>query len=696
MEVAQFDFFTQPRGPNIDINLYPQAANAGIQGGNAQKTIAQSIMGGVEQGVELYNQFQNTQIKQHEIDRMPVKDRIQDAQAQNEESIAKINDLKAQVDIATQTQQIDAVKSKLQMDKVKADEETASIKKKNDFESQFSSMDPNNQKDMIFSGQFNDVFAKYPEVYKRAVGSTFGVMNDEEKQAAGASLNALRALEIENEKNRINGAYNSKAISNLDKLAEKVGRLKGIAEGMPPDKMADTIEMYPAGVKQYDPKTGMINKEANELAPSPMGGYDVFVNDKKSDKSSLIKDSDYDDFTGFQDAYFRAFGKPKDTAPQPEAQKQTSAAASSPQKVPIKNALENLGIPKATANKYADDLSGPIQDEKTAGGEASWIGRQFGFAREQPSRSLTSGAYPEQNQEVFEKTIKDSAETLTNQTLKNFKEGSPEVKESIRTWAEANGVKLTPKSLQSFYEKQTGEALDQAFKNAWEEGIEEKARANQKQGQADRIINNAYRGKPAPTASSGFEPTATPPALPAEEETSKIDVSPQTISSKIGVSSKVATGMAQVAKRVNSNPVFQDRPAYVKAIGAVESSGQNGAVSTTGVMGPMQVTKPVANQYGVDARSPEENAAAGQMYIEDLFKQFNGNKALAYAAYNSGPGVVEQAIKMAGTTNWDIVKRFMFQALKRFESVIGVPATKKIGEVYSYPERVMAYEDIFS
>ena len=90
--------------------------------------------------------------------------------------------------------------------------------------------------------------------------------------------------------------------------------------------------------------------------------------------------------------------------------------------------------------------------------------------------------------------------------------------------------------------------------------------------------------------------------------------------------------------------------ALVKAVIAVESAFEPGAVSTKGALGLMQVMPDTGARYGVAADrkrtleqkllDPEINLRIGTAYLRDLLTLFAGDLALALAAYNAG----EQAV----------------------------------------------------
>lgn len=713
--MAQFDFFSQPRGPEIDINLYPRAASAGIQAGNSQKTIAESIMGGVEQGLDLYGKYQRTQendlnlqIKENQVEQLPVQNRIEQAQAQNAESIAQINDLKAELDVKTQTLQIDAVKSKLEADKAKADEETSLVNRKSEFETQFKSLDPANQKAMIFNGQYNDVFAKYPDVYKRALGSTVTYMTPEEKDNAASSLDFIRKMEIDTQRQAVNAKFNQTLLGNFEKTAAHIasGPMRDLIKGKQLPEFLSTTQMYPTGVKQYDPKTGELNDDATDGKPI-QGQFDVFVNGKFSPYSSLVKEKDYQEFNSLQDSYSRLFGKIEPSEASKNVPGAPNAAPPAPKKgvEALTGALKKIGFDTNAEASLMKDVAPSIEDVKTQAKNASIVERAIAavepYYLNKASKSLTAGIGAADSSAPLKSIIETNTKRLASESLEKFKNGTSEEKGVIRDWAKANGVTPTYSGFRDFYEKKLTTALDNSFKDAWEEGLNEKAKETRQANAVTKIkadAENAYKDKSlaealgvrkSTEALTQPEPTISPPVEPKKE------ITPEDVTAKIGVSGKEARAHAAVVNRVNFSPLFADKPFYVKAVGADESSGGKRNLSKTGVVGPMQVTKPIAAHYRKNRNIPEENMEAGQMLLEDLFNNYNGNRELAYAAYNSGEPAVNYARRLANSNNWKEVKHFMLEGLKRYEEEIGVPAHDKLKEVYNYPERIGLYEKLF-
>jgi len=101
--------------------------------------------------------------------------------------------------------------------------------------------------------------------------------------------------------------------------------------------------------------------------------------------------------------------------------------------------------------------------------------------------------------------------------------------------------------------------------------------------------------------------------------------------------------MPLVLKYAQANGVD---PALVRAVmGREDASADPNATSSTGAHGLMQIEPATFHSLmgpNADITSPEANIAAGTKYLAQLSKQFKGDNRLVLAAYNAGPGAVQQ------------------------------------------------------
>ena len=81
----------------------------------------------------------------------------------------------------------------------------------------------------------------------------------------------------------------------------------------------------------------------------------------------------------------------------------------------------------------------------------------------------------------------------------------------------------------------------------------------------------------------------------------------------------------------------------VRALIQAESAFNPRAVSPKGALGLMQLMPATATEFGVtDAFNPTQNIRAGVRYLKQLLDTYEGRVELALAAYNAGPGAVEE------------------------------------------------------
>ncbi|MEJ6392434.1 lytic transglycosylase domain-containing protein [Gymnodinialimonas sp. 2305UL16-5] len=102
-------------------------------------------------------------------------------------------------------------------------------------------------------------------------------------------------------------------------------------------------------------------------------------------------------------------------------------------------------------------------------------------------------------------------------------------------------------------------------------------------------------------------------------------------------------------------------PAFVLAVIAAESAGQNEAESGAGAQGLMQLIPDTAERFGVDDPfDPAQNIRGGVAYLDWLMERFDRDPLLVLAAYNAGEGAVSRA---GGVPNYEETRTYVPRVL---------------------------------
>ena len=135
--------------------------------------------------------------------------------------------------------------------------------------------------------------------------------------------------------------------------------------------------------------------------------------------------------------------------------------------------------------------------------------------------------------------------------------------------------------------------------------------------------------------------------------------------------------MAHRSDAVSAAKAREIHPSWVMAITRQESAFMADARSSVGATGLMQLmpatAKETARRFGIPYSSPRQllnpnfNIQLGAAYLSQIYGQFNGNRVLASAAYNAGPGRVRQWLKDAKHLPFDVwVENIPFDETRQY------------------------------
>jgi membrane-bound lytic murein transglycosylase D len=113
-------------------------------------------------------------------------------------------------------------------------------------------------------------------------------------------------------------------------------------------------------------------------------------------------------------------------------------------------------------------------------------------------------------------------------------------------------------------------------------------------------------------------------------------------------------------------------PAQLKYLAVVESELQTRAVSKVGAAGPWQLMPATARILGLKINSHHDerkeyykSTRAAARNLKDLHKEF-GDWLLVFAAYNSGEGTVNGAIKQSGSKNFWRLRSYLPEETREY------------------------------
>ncbi|MEX6502484.1 transglycosylase SLT domain-containing protein [Pseudomonas zhanjiangensis] len=142
---------------------------------------------------------------------------------------------------------------------------------------------------------------------------------------------------------------------------------------------------------------------------------------------------------------------------------------------------------------------------------------------------------------------------------------------------------------------------------------------------------------------------------------------------------------------------------WMFAITRQESAFMADARSPVGAMGLMQLmpatAKETARRFGIPLSStnlayrPEVNIQLGAAYLSQIYGQFKGNRVLASAAYNAGPGRVRQWLKGADHLAYDVwIENIPFDETRQYvQNVLSYSVI--YGQKLNTPQPLIAWHE---
>jgi len=116
-------------------------------------------------------------------------------------------------------------------------------------------------------------------------------------------------------------------------------------------------------------------------------------------------------------------------------------------------------------------------------------------------------------------------------------------------------------------------------------------------------------------------------------------------------------------------------PSLALQVATVESGLNNNAVSSAGAIGIFQLMPATAASLGVNPNDPAQNIAGGVRYLAQMLSRYGGDASKALAAYNWGPGNLDNAIAKYGA-NW--ISAIPNETLNYLGAILGSSATPLI------------------
>lgn len=278
-----YSFYSQPKGPDVNVSLFPDSYSKGVAAGNAEGSTLGSLVKGVSTGLNLYGKYQETQINEETLQQQQLKTESMQREANIQEQNAPVIEEAARVKANNALQEENKQAILLEQYQSLAKAATSGNKQL--------------YADEVQSGKYSLLFGDKPELAKRAISDTFGYWNEANQKSYMDEIAARQRKEGLDFDTKIAKANYADAIKEFDNAfnAKTGGDNAGFVQKtelreVPEDRYK--YDIAPNGTKTLKPKYDPTDPDYDPLKDKPL--YQLYYKDtnKPVEDNWILNDSE--------------------------------------------------------------------------------------------------------------------------------------------------------------------------------------------------------------------------------------------------------------------------------------------------------------------------------------------------------------------------------------------------------------------